>query len=160
MQQSAKLTTMARYTRMESIIKSTFHIRTMAKIVTGSFWRDANKLERQEFVDQFSRITTATYVSQFNGFSGQSFQLVEEKPGPQNTILVHTQIIRPDKEPVLIIYVVKRIKQKLGIVDILLGMKISELAKKRSEYRQLLEHDGFSGLIKALKLKSNQMLSK
>ena len=154
MKASSIETNLKRFNELKPIITRSFHIPTMTKIIAGSAWNNSSENQQKKLIEAFVRVTTATYISQFNSFSGQVFKIVAETDGPQNTSLINTQIISPGRKPVSIIYVMRHIKSKLGIIDVLLGMRISELAKKRSEYRRSLFTNGLEGLIKTLNRKS------
>ena len=148
-----------RFLGLKPVIIETFHIPTMTKIITGSFWNKSTKALQDQLVDKVAEITAATYVTQFSSFSDQLFEISSEINGPQDTVLVNTQIISPGKAPVPIIYVMRSIQSKIGVIDILLGNRISELAKKRSEYRQSLRSNGLQGLVTTLDRKLTNMLS-
>ena len=46
----------------------------------------------------------------------------------------------------------------MGIIDVLLDVGISELAKKRSEFRNVLKNKGLPGLTSTLKNKADNLL--
>ena len=50
------------------------------------------------------------------------------------------------------------IVKKMGIIDVLLEVGISELAKKRSEFRNVLKNKGLPGLTSTLKNKADNLL--
>ncbi len=105
-------------------------------------------------------MSISTYASQFGGFSGEAFEIVGERPGPQETRLVETRILRPRNSPVAITYVVKEADGRWRITDVLLDNTISELAVRRSEYRRILKRLGPEGLIGVLNHKANVLVSK
>ena len=159
MKQAQTIDLQSRYKQLEPVIQNVFHISTMAKITTSYFWAKAGEDQRTNLVSEFTRLTAATYASQFSKYSGETFKIQSEKLGPQKTILVKSLIIRPGKKNVVVVYVLKKIKEKLGIIDILLDIGISELAKKRSEYHRILSTDGLPGLISSLKTKTENILN-
>ena len=106
-----------------------------------------------------SRLSISTYASQFDGYSGQSFETQGQKPGPQKTVLVKTRIIDPGSDPIDLTYVTREIKGRWRIIDVLLDTGISELAVRRSEYSRILKTRGVDGLIDALNSKATQLLS-
>ena len=147
-----------RYLRLKPLVDEIFHNEKMAQITSGSFWGTANKVEKNQLTSQFAHLTAATYASQFEGYSGQKFSIISEKKGPQGTILVNTKIISPTGNSVSLVYVLKQIKGKMGIIDILLDVGISELARKRSEFRKILSNKGLNGLTFTLKNKADNLL--
>ena len=104
-------------------------------------------------------MSVSTYANRFDGYSGQVFEIVDQRPGPQKTVLVKTRIVSPGDSPVRLTYVVKEFEGQWRIVDILLDNDISELAVRRSEYRRLLKNNGVDGLIATLNDKADGLVA-
>ncbi len=158
MMQSHKEEVKNRYLRLKPLVDKIFHNEKMVQITSGSLWKTANTEEKRQLTSQFARLTAATYASQFTGYSGQKFSIVGEQEGPQETTLIRTKIISPNGKSISLVYVLKNIKGEMGIIDILLDVGISELAKKRSEFRNILKKKGLAGLIGILKVKADNLL--
>ncbi len=147
-----------RYQRLQPGIEEAFHLPLMIRVATGSFWRKADKEQRSRLVAAFKRFSISTYANRFDGYSGQVFEIVDQRPGPQKTVLVKTRIVSQGDSPVRLTYVVKEFKGQWRIVDILLDDDISELAVRRSEYRRLLKKKGVDGLIATLNDKADGLV--
>jgi len=148
-----------RYDKLAPRIKETFHLKLMARVTSGSYWKKADEQQRALLVIAFSHLSIATYAAQFDGYSGQSFATTGEKNGPQDTTLISTQIIDPGGDDVDLIYVTREFEGKWRIVDVVLDSGISELAVRRSEYRQVLKKSGVDGLIKTLNAKADVLVT-
>ena len=148
-----------RYKKIAPRIAQSFHFPLMTQVSAGSYWRKASKEQGEKLIAAFTHISISTYASQFDGFTGQSFVIKSERVGPQKTILVRTQIIVPASKPIDISYVTKKIKGQWRIIDVLLNNGISELAVRRSEFRQILSTGGIDKLIMALNAKADQLLN-
>lgn len=159
MKNAKSLGIQGRYEKLNGRIEQTFHLGLMVRIASGSYWRKASQTEIEKLMAAFSRLSISTYASQFDGFSGQSFETLGEKPGPQKTTLVKSQIIDPTSGRVDITYVTRKIKGQWKVVDVLLDSGISELAVRRSEFRRILKTGGISGLIGVLNAKADQLLA-
>ena len=157
MKEADTLGVKGRYQRLESPVASAFDLQRTIRIACGSYWKKAAPAKRQALLAGFTRMSVGTYAAQFDGFSGQSFETVGEKPGPQGTILVKTRIVRPDDSPVGLTYVLKKIEAGWRIADVLLDDSISQLAVRRSEYRRVLGKDGIDGLIAVLNRKADDL---
>lgn len=144
-----------RYSRLEPEIEQAFDLKLMIRVAAGSFWKNANPEQQNELLSSFKKLSVSTYASQFDGFSGQSFETIGERTGPQDTLLVDTNILRPGKDPVKITYVMKGAR----IVDVLLDSSISELAVRRSEYNLVLNGSGVAGLIETLNKKADNLIA-
>lgn len=148
-----------RYQRLQPKIEEAFHLPLMIRVATGSFWRKADKEQQSRLVAAFKRLSISTYANRFDGYSGQVFEIVDQRPGPQKTVLVKTRIVSPGDSPARLTYVVKEFKGQWRIVDILLDNDISELAVRRSEYRRLLKQKGVDGLIATLNDKADGLVA-
>jgi len=146
-----------RYDRLTSPIHTAFHLRLMTQISSGSYWRKATEAEKTALVTAFSKVSIGTYASRFTGFSGQRFETLGTKPGPQETELVSTRIVNPDGDNVPLTYVTKVVGGGWQIIDVILDTGISELAVRRSEYRKILKQSGIEGLIASLNAKAVEL---
>ena len=125
----------------------------MAKIAVGRTWNDLDQTQRDGLVERFSRMSIATFASRFDGFGGERFEIVGERPGPRETIIVDDQIIRPDKDPIGLNFVLRnrsKSKPDWRIIDVMLDGKFSELARQRAEFSAVLKYGGYDELIAAL----------
>jgi len=159
MKEAKTLGVKGRYKKLAPRIERSFHLPLMIQVATSSHWRKADEERVDKLVAAFTHLSISTYASQFDGYSGQSFETREEKPGPQKTTLVTTWIVEPDSETVELIYVTRKFKGEWRIVDVLVESGISELAVRRSEYRRILRTKGIDGLIDTLNAKADQLLN-
>ena len=159
MKEAESLGVTGRYQRLQPIIEEAFHLPLMIRVATGSFWKKADEEQRSRLVAAFERLSVSTYANRFDGYSGQVFEIVDQRPGPQKTVLVKTRIVSPGDSPVRLTYVVKEFEGQWRIVDILLDNDISELAVRRSEYRRLLKNNGVDGLIATLNDKADGLVA-
>lgn len=148
-----------RYEKITPAVAQAYDLDRWIRLSSGRFWRKASDEQKQKLKSAFKNMSAATYASQFKSYSGESFQTIGERPGPQNSVLVETKIIRKTKKPVGLTYIVFKVEDQWRIVDILLDNKISQLAVRRSEYRSLLKRSGINGLIEKLMDITNKILT-
>lgn len=163
MKDAEKLGVRGRYDRLAPVVSACFDLRLMARVSSERGWRDAPDDQRETLVAAFSRMSIATYASQFDGFGGESFETSGVDQGPQETRLVRTRINIPGKAPVPLVYVMKAAAtapSQWRVADILLDGDISQLATRRSEYRATLTEKGLAGLVATLNAKANELLAK
>jgi len=159
MHDAANLKVRDRYARLLPPIEKAFHIPLMIRIATGSYWQTATQAQRTELVKAFKRMNISTLATLFDGYSGEVFKIVGERPGPQNTLLVDTKLERPKQSPVDIAYVMKMINKRWGIIDVVVDNGITELTVRRSEYHRVLKEKGVDGLIKTLNSKADELIA-
>jgi phospholipid transport system substrate-binding protein len=157
MKQSKKLGYNGRYQELGPAIAQTFHLPMMAKVIAGRHWSEFNGEQQSTLIDAFARMTTATYASRFNGYSGEKFVMVEEVPLQENARMVKTQIVKSDGEPVEINYLLRQFENGWRVIDIYLKGAYSELATRRSEYVSVLDRQGLDGLVRTIDGKVAQL---
>ena len=160
MKQGDTLGTRDRFERLMPEFVEFFHFPLMTRIVASPVWAKSEEAQRQQLVDTFARMSVATFAFRFDSYSDQVFEIIGEKIGPQATTIVETEIRSTASPPVKIIYVLKTVDERIGIVDVLLDGAISELALRRSEYRAVLKEGGIEALIARLDKKVGELLGK
>ena len=86
----------------------------------------------------------------FQKIVNPSFKISSEKKIGKNYKLVKTYLILKNNEQVEINYLLTKKKNKWKIFDVLLAGSISEIATKKSEFKEYLEKDNIDELINAL----------
>jgi phospholipid transport system substrate-binding protein len=158
MKRAKELGVEGRYQVLEPRIEETFDLERMIRVAAGSQWTKATPEERVRLLDAFTRLTVSTYASRFDGYSGESFETLGERPGPRDTVLVDTRIVRSDGPPVALNYVLEQKGDRWQVIDILLDGKASELAMRRSEYRNLGGGKA-AGLADKLNAKADELMA-
>ncbi len=141
------------------VVESGFGLARMARFAVGSGWSKMSEAQRAAYVKVFTDVTVATYANRFDGYSGETFVTLGTQPGPQNTLLVNTELQRPSDDPVALTYVIFGEGEDARIVDIYLDGSISELARQRSEYQSVMRNSGADALISGLDAKAKRLLS-
>ena len=149
-----------RFKLLDVSVQRTFNMPVMIRIAAASIWHKAGDAEKIAAIRAFTRMSVSTYASRFDGYSGQRFETISERPGPKNTVAVRTQLHRPGDEPVNLIYVFKRYAGTWKAIDVIVAGGISELALRHSEYRAILKKSGLPALARLLHRKSDQILSR
>lgn len=159
MKTAAATKVQGRYEKLESPMGSTFNLPAMIQIASGSKWRDASDEEKAKLIGAFTRVSVGTYAQRFDGFSGERFETVSEQDGPGGSKLVQTRIVRPNKDPVPITYVLRKFGEDWRVVDVIVSNGISELAVRRSEYNAILNSGGPGELVSKLNQKADAILA-
>ena len=143
-----------RFARLEPVIRRTFDITTMARLSVGSSWATLSEAQRQQFIEGFGHYISAIYADRFDSYAGQKLQVTGEQP-TAGGVMVKSQIIKANGEPVNVDYMMRRNGDTWLITDIYLDGAISEVATRRSEFGAILKNEGIDGLITALNHKAN-----
>src|SRR5689334_6557538 len=143
-----------RFTQLEPVIRRSFDIASMARLSVGSSWTSLTDGQRQQVTESFARYISAIYADRFDSYAGQKLQVTGEQPAAAG-VMVKSQIIKANGEPVNIDYMMRRNGEVWLISDIYLDGAISEVATRRSEFAAILRNEGIDGLIAALNRKAD-----
>jgi len=145
-----------RFTQLEPVIRRTFDIPSMTRLSVGASWASLSEAERQQVTESFARYISAIYADRFDSYAGQKLQVTGEQPNPAG-VMVRSQIVKANGEPVKIDYMMRRNGDGWLISDIYLDSAISEVATRRSEFAAILRTEGVDGLIAALNRKADML---
>jgi phospholipid transport system substrate-binding protein len=143
-----------RFTQLEPVIRQTFDIPSMARLSVGPAWASLSEAQRQQVIESFGRYISAIYADRFDSYAGQKLQVTGQEPNAGG-IMVRSQIIKANGEPIKVDYMMRRNGDAWLISDIYLDGAISEVATRRSEFAAILKNDGVDGLIAALNRKAD-----
>jgi phospholipid transport system substrate-binding protein len=147
-----------RFVQLEPVIRRTFDVATMARLSVGPSWTGLTEAQRQQITEGFGRYISAIYADRFDSYAGQKLQVTDEQPDAAG-LIVHSQIIKANGDPVKVDYLMRRNGDTWLISDIYLDGAISEVATRRSEFGAILKSQGVDGLIAALNRKADKLTS-
>ena len=145
-----------RFMQLEPVIRRSFDIPTMARLSVGPTWAGMSEVQRQQVIESFGRYISATYADRFDSYAGQKLQVTGEQPNGGG-VVVKSQIVKANGEPVKVDYMMRRNGEGWLISDIYLDGAISEVATRRSEFSAIIRADGVDGLIAALNRKADML---
>jgi phospholipid transport system substrate-binding protein len=145
-----------RFTQLEPVIRRSFDIPTMARLSVGPAWANLSEAQRQQVTESFGRYISAIYADRFDSYAGQKLQVTGEQPNAGG-IMVRSQIVKANGEPVKVDYLMRRSGDGWLISDIYLDGAISEVSTRRSEFGAIIRNDGIDGLIAALNRKADML---
>jgi phospholipid transport system substrate-binding protein len=147
-----------RFVQLEPVVRRTFDIASMARLSVGPSWAKMSEPQRQQVIDGFGRYISAIYADRFDSYSGQKLQVTDEQPAAAG-VIVHSQIVKANGEPVKVDYLMRKNGDTWLIADVYLDGAISEVTTRRSEFAAILRNEGIDGLIAALNRKADALTS-
>lgn len=157
MKQGKSVPFTTRFAAIAPVVERTFDLPRILRLAVGPEWPSLPPDQKRRLGKLFAAFTIASYVANFNAFSGE--KLVVEAGaravGPER--VVRTEIIGGDGSKNRIDYVMAPAKAGWQVVDVLLDGTISQLAIQRSEYSGLVSTGNAGRLIAALKTKIGQL---
>ncbi len=139
----------SRYRLFEPLVKKSHDLPFVARVTAGRHWKSFNKDQKATFVRSFAKLSISTYAHRFDGYNGETFSFVSEKPLPRGKILVETIFAKSDGDTLQFNYLLRPVKDEWRIINVIVD-GISDLALKRAEYTSVIEKGGFSVLIDKL----------
>jgi phospholipid transport system substrate-binding protein len=159
MKRGGALGVKGRYEKLAPAVRATYDLPAMTRIAVGPEWKSLKPEQQTAIVEQFERMTIATYASRFDGYSGERFE-VDPVTEPRNANrIVRTKLIPKQKEPIVLNYLMHQASEGWKAIDVYLSGTISELATRRSEFSAILKSGGPAALIDSLKGRADKMLA-
>ena len=161
MKEAKTLGVRGRYDRLAPIVERTFHLPTMTHMAIGggAVWDSASPEQRKDLVRAFRRMSISTLATFFDGYSGETFKMLGERDGPQNTRVIDTQLTKTDKSTNDIAYIARKMGNRWYLIDVVVDRGISEISVRRSEYSRVIQDRGVDGLIAVLNDKADELLT-
>jgi len=142
-----------RYETIAPVIGRTFDLGAILRLAIGSRWASLPADQQATLAEAFRQYTVASYVANFDDYSGQRFEISPTVRATGNDRVVATTIAGPSGQGHRMAYVMRQEGDGWRIVDVLADGSVSRVATQRSEMRSLLSDGGASGLIVGLRRK-------
>lgn len=150
MKRADQLGLMGRLETIEPVIRRSFDLSFMARATVGPAWKEFSDEARDLWVETFSSYTIYKLADRFDGFSGQSFEIVGQKPASLGTLIIQTLLKRPSDNDVRLDYRMREKESSWKVIDIYAKGRVSEIALRRSEYSAILKRGGMDLLIESV----------
>jgi phospholipid transport system substrate-binding protein len=144
-----------RYQALSPVIEQVFNLDAVLGASIGLSWASMAPEQKAQLLAAFRRYTISSYVSNFDSYNGQSFQVLPTARTLANgEVVVATQLNRPERSPLRLDYVMRSGPAGWQVVDVLTDGAISRVAVQRSDFRGLLMVGGVSALAAGLERKT------
>ena len=158
MKHAKELGVQGRYDRLAPVIRATFDLDAMTRISVGSDWPSIPSQQQAALLENFARMTVATYANRFDGYSGERFDVDPATETRKADRIVRTKLLHPDGQSEALNYLMRGSGDAWKAVDVYLSGTISELATRRSEFGAILKSGGPQALIDSLQQRSGKLL--
>ena len=138
---------------IDDVVKNSYDLEKMGKLIIGVDWKQMDTKFQKEFIDVFKRFISINYFRRFKkinelDFEQQIVRVIGDK------FRLARVILTADNEKVTIDYLLGFKNDKWKIFDILLDGSISEIATKKSDFKNIIREEGVGGLLKHLRLRN------
>jgi phospholipid transport system substrate-binding protein len=159
MKQATALGVKGRYKRLEPAVRTTYDLPAMTRIAVGPPWKTFTPDEQSALIEQFSRMSIATYASRFDGYDGERFEVEPQVETRNANHIVRSRIVRKQGDPVALNYLCHETPDGWKVIDVYLSGTVSELATRRAEFASVLKSGGAQGLIDMLRSRADKMIA-
>jgi len=146
-----------RYDMIAPVIGRTFDLEVILRQVIGPRLAALPPDQRAAVGDAFRRYTIASYVANFDTYSGQRFEVAPVVRAAGSDRVVETQIAAASGQGYVLDYVMRQESAGWKVVDVLVDGAISRVAAQRSEMRSMLAESGGAGLLVGLRQKTTDL---
>lgn len=137
----------ARYRRLEPVIEATHDLQFIAELTIRREWDGLAAADRQRFVAAFERLSVMTYASRFGHLGKDMFKVTGQGDAAGDRAEVEAVLTTREGKVIPFEYLLHRADGGWKIVNILAD-RVSDLALKRAEYREVLEKGSIADLIR------------
>ena len=138
---------------IDDVIKNSYDLEKMGKIIIGVDWKQMDTNTQKEFTNVFKRFISVNYLRRFNKINELSFEHQTLKV-IENKFKLARVILTADNEKIKIDYLLGLKNEKWKIFDVLLDGSISEIATKKSDFKKIIREEEVGGLLKHLRIKN------
>jgi phospholipid transport system substrate-binding protein len=140
-----------RYRALAPVIEQVFNLDAVLASSIGLSWATLPQTQKAEVATAFRRYTISSYVSNFNSYNGQTFQVLPSARAVGNgAVVVQTRLVRTNASSVRLDYVMRSGLAGWQVVDVLTDGSISRVAVQRSDFHELLVAGGVPALTAGL----------
>jgi phospholipid transport system substrate-binding protein len=133
------------------LIDRTFALKTILQETVGPRFADMPPADQARLLQAFADFTLASYVANFDSYSGERFEISPQTRAVGNEQVVTTHIVPASGTPIRLDYVMRQFPDGWRVVDVLVDGSISRVAVQRSDFRSLLSAGTAGPLINALR---------
>ncbi len=140
-----------KYERFRALLRSHFAVDDIAEWVLGRHWERASEPEKHAYLALFEDWVIVTYVRRFENYSGETLRVSRALTGAGSPdVIVDSQIVRPDVDPVHVGWRVRNYDETLRIVDVFIeGVSMSQT--QRADFASIIRRrGGVAGLIEEM----------
>jgi phospholipid transport system substrate-binding protein len=140
----------SRKSEYRKLLDEGFAVNTIGRFALGRHWRAATEDERVEYLDLFRTFVLDIYAERLDGFTGETFVVIESHALDDKDTMVSTEIGGESGPAIRVDYRVRSHDGTHKIIDVMVE-GISLIVTQRSEFASVINREGFEGLMARLR---------
>jgi phospholipid transport system substrate-binding protein len=147
-----------RFEALAPAVDRAFDLQAVLSVSVGPSWPTLPPDQQSRLLDAFRRYTVASYVANFDSYTGQRFTVSSDtRDLGAGRVVVQSRITPASGDAVELDYVMKQTPSGWKVVDVLAAGSISRVAVQRSDFRHLLSNGGGNALLASLQRKVSEL---
>jgi phospholipid transport system substrate-binding protein len=147
-----------RFNTLAPALEQTLNLPVILQTAVGFAWSALPAAQQSQLLAVFRQYTVASWVSNFDSYSGQKLEVLPTLRSVGQSQVVHTEIVKPTGGSSVIDYVMRPAGSAWKATDVLLDGTISQVAVLRSDFTSLLLR-GPNALVESLRQKTTDIMS-
>ena len=146
-----------KYEKFEKYFLPALDTDMISKFVLGKHWRQLNENEKSAFKKAFIDLCLKSWADRFNSYSGQTLDIVGERPAEGKNQYYIDSLIENNSKPIEVIWRIRQKNNSFQIVDIIIE-GVSMALTYRNQYTDYLSTHTLEELISSLENQSNNFV--
>jgi phospholipid transport system substrate-binding protein len=147
-----------RFQALAPEIDRAFDLSAVLSVSVGPGWASLSPDRQARLLDAFRRYTVASYVANFDSYTGQHFTVsTKTRSLGVDRAVVQSRIVKISGDATELDYVLKQTPLGWKVIDVLAGGSISRVAVQRSDFRRILSNGGGAALLASLQRKTSDL---
>lgn len=139
--------------KVEDIVYAHFDFETLSRLVLARNWKQMSAAEQAQFVDEFKKHLSITYGKNVETYNNERAVVTGERQETGADWTVKTKIVRPNANDILVDYRLRKEDGTWRVIDVIIE-GVSLVANFRSQFQEIITHDGPAKLIQLLRDKN------
>lgn len=141
----------ARAERLRPVLDATHDLPYISRVVLGGLWSKLSDDDRKRFIDRFRELSVVSYAANFDSFGDHRFEILGVEQVKAGQELVRS-VFHHGGEKTQFDYLLGLRDGRRRVINVVVD-GVSDLALKRSEYADIVQAEGFEGLLKKIDAK-------
>lgn len=124
-----------------SLLKKNFALKRIAIYSLGGYFRLLSKKEKKDFLECFENMLIKFYSSRFTEYKTAKLEFVGSRKKSSIQVMVDSEIVRPNKENVSVVWSVYATDEGLKVYDVIIG-NVSVSNMYRSQFMSKISKEG------------------
>jgi phospholipid transport system substrate-binding protein len=142
--------------KFRAVLRDDFAMEKIGRFAAGKFWREMSDEQKTQYQTLFEEWILKTYSIRFGGYAGETVNVQKTIKAGQSDVFVRTQITNSNGRALKVDWRVRRIDDRLKIIDVVVE-GVSMLVTQKAEFNAVLRQRGVDGLINILRTQLDRM---